>query len=114
MQSQSTVVGFIAEPFRQMIYLDPASINDQGNEGLGPPGTGLRVPAPSSKAAEVEPRRSCQGRESDSVARKERTPSSFGDSGHRDRLLPFVDQGGSSGAFSIWGQTAWIGGFLSR
>lgn len=45
-QSQATVVVSIAELFLQMIYLEPVSINDQGNEGLGLPETGQRVPCP--------------------------------------------------------------------
>lgn len=44
--SQSVVVGFMAEPFRQMIYLEPLSITARGKEGLGMPGTGQRVTCP--------------------------------------------------------------------
>lgn len=78
--------GFPEEPFRQMRYLDPVPINDWGNEELGLLGIRPGNPAPSSKAAEVRAQKVLPGTKRMVVlARKEWTPSSFGDSGHGEK-----------------------------
>lgn len=78
--------GFTEDPFLQMRYLDPVPINDWGNEELELLGTGQGNPAPASKAAEVRAQKVLPGTKRMVVlARKEWTPSSFGDLGHGDK-----------------------------
>lgn len=94
--STTVAEGFTEEPFLQMRYLDPIPINDWGNEELGLLGIRQGNPAPSSKAGEVRAQKVLPGTKRMVVpARREWTPSSFEDSGHGDKVFPFVAQVGA-------------------